>query len=118
MVALKPDSPPAALMAMLFSESHTRLRISIPAGVEGAHKMTRNVCLRPGLLPKVPANNSKRRVSPGGQTGPLQPNCSADFPTFRVVTNARLAFADKAICFSTPSHEPTEPAKTTADRPS
>src|SRR5215471_4955595 len=36
MVALKPDSPPAALIAMLFSESHTRLRISISAGAEGA----------------------------------------------------------------------------------
>jgi len=46
MVALQPDSPPAALIAMLFSESHTRLRISIPAGAEGAHKMTRKVCLK------------------------------------------------------------------------
>src|SRR5215475_5220914 len=68
MAALKPDSLLAALTAMLFSESHTRLGISIPAGVEGARKMARNVCPKAGLLPKIPANTSDRQVSPGGQT--------------------------------------------------
>jgi len=56
MVALKPDSLLAALIAMLFSESHTRLRISAPAGDEGAHKVARNVGLKTGLAAK---NSSK-----------------------------------------------------------
>jgi len=48
MVALKPDSLLAALVAMLFSQAHTRLRISNPGWRRRHSQESRNVCLKLG----------------------------------------------------------------------